>query len=594
MIREAHVSLRRCSLEALGDSPSPSDANKASSPQSNASTAPRVSTSAGTGAHGLPRAPGGTHGEADAALKKADGNPPRSPGCRCDSAGDAGAGGAVALDLRNCAASEESRKRPRRPAPVPLPALALFLKQHLAKKASSASAAPPPAAPAEAPSSAGAVPAGPPQQEDAVPERDGADAQAQPDEEPHGVAGQIAPWPGSPSRPEAGANKSPKESRTSVLSCVSPAERSRPEPAGAGEAALLPSNAPAVADLSPPGGRAAAPSNASSPALTPDPPAMMALLPDAECSSFCFESFSPASSPEPLASLACSQAVQLDSVTFEPKQAEEKSQAASSVFKWHTVMPSHQPYLDAPFSFQPAAQTLSLAPPALLAPPTPEAHMFVGSTPPPEVALPFQENEHSLPFPAELSPLQLPLSPTFSSLDGGGLSPTPSLTDLVHFFSSDDLGIGLDFPSAEPGAVLCPSPSAREDQRQERWQQDAASKRFKHKKPRRHKAGRNGPEVKNGYTSLQASLEEVEEQLFVSFTSKVLPALLPGPGPAQGSCRSEVRGQSSLSVFQEALQQHLGEDKPQEAPASLDQQQSGHTAENGERGGGSPWVPDHC
>lgn len=248
---------------------------------------------------------------------------------------------------------------------------------------------------------------------------------------------------------------------------------------------------------------------------------MMPLLPDPECSSFCFESFSPASSPEPLASLACSQAVQLDPVTFEPKAAEEKPQGASSVFRWHTVMPSHQPYLDSPFSFPPAAQTLSLAPPALLASHTPEAHMFVGSTPPPEVALPFQESEHSLPFPAELSPLQLPLSPTFSSLDGGGLSPTPSLTDLVHFFSNDDLGIGLDFSSSEPVAVLCPSPGAREDQRQDRSQQD--SKRYKYKKPRRHKAVRNGVEVKTcSYTSLQPNLEEVEEQLFVSFTSKVL------------------------------------------------------------------------
>lgn len=549
MIREAHISLRRCSLEQSGDSPSPPDRSKPGSPQSNAS----ISTSDGMGGNAPPGTPPESKSEADAAATVEE-NHLRSPNCRGDSADNGEVGGSVASDSdRHCSGpSVESSRKPKRPAPVPLPALALFLKQHLAKskKAASRSEAPPPASPSEAPSSTGVsvapqsnncVPAESPREEDAVPQGDRAEArpdkgvQVFPEQEP-----QMERWPSSPSCPEAGANKSPKESRTSVLSSISPAEGAGPEPAVPEDAAaLLPSNsperslpisAPAVvsvqADLSPPGDKAPAPSDAlltdsRSPSLAPDPPAMMPLLPDPECSSFCFESFSPASSPEPLASLACSQAVQLDSVTFEPKAAEEKPQGASSVFRWHTVMPSHQPYLDSPFSFQPAAQTLSLAPPALLASHTPEAHMFVGSTPPPEVALPFQESEHSLPFPAELSPLQLPLSPTFSSLDGGGLSPTPSLTDLVHFFSNDDLGIGLDFSSSEPVAVLCPSPSAREDQRQERTQQDG--KRYKYKKPRRHKAVRNGVEVKTcSYTSLQPNLEEVEEQLFVSFTSKVL------------------------------------------------------------------------
>lgn len=554
MIREAHISLRRCSLEQMGDSPSPSDRNKPRSLQSNASrsTAPDVSTSDGMGGEALPGTPPEMKSEADAAVKKVEENPLRSPNCRCDRADDAEAGGAVASDSdrHNSGPPEESTRKHKRPAPVPLPALALFLKQHLAKskKATSRSDAPPPTVPADAPSSA-EVSAGPhpncvlaetPQEEDAVPEC--ADTKAHPDEVVHMLTeqdSQVVRWPSSPSCPEAGA-KSPKESRTSVLSSLSPAEGTSPEPAAPGAAALLPSSspesslpisAPAVclqADLSPPGDQAPAPSDTlhmdtKSSALAPDPPAMVPLLADPECSSFCFESFSPASSPEPLASLACSQGVQLDSVSFEPKPAEGKAQGTSSVFKWHTVMPSHQPYLDSPFSFQPAAQTLSLAAPALLAPQTPEAHMFVGPTPPPEVALPFQENEHSLPFPAELSPLQLPLSPSFSSLDGGGLSPTPSLTDLVHFFSNDDLGIGLDFSSSEPVAVLCPSPSAREDQRHERSQQDAANKRYKHKKPRRHKVVRNGVDVKNcSYTCLQPNLEEVEEQLFVSFTSKVL------------------------------------------------------------------------
>lgn len=535
MIREAHISLHRCSLEQLGDGPSPSDGSKPRSLQSNASRspAPDVSTSEGMGARGLPGTPPERKGGVDAGGKLEE-NPLRSPNCSCDPAGDPEVGGAVApdSDRHNGGPSEESTRKPKRPAPVPLPALALFLKQHASKKASSRSAPPP--------ASAGlpAAPQAPQEEEEAVPER--AATKAPPAEVVHMFTeqeSQAGRWPSSPSCPEAGANQSPQESRTCVLSSLPPAERSSPGAA----AALLPASSPESslpitapadvslqADLSPPGDKVAAPSltvqtDCRSSALAPDPPdppAMLALLPEPECSSFCFESFSPASSPEPLASLACPQ-------TFEAKAAEEKPQGPSSVFRWHTVMPSHQPYLDAPFPFQPAAQTLSLAAPALLASQTPEAHLFVGSTPAPEVALPFQESEHSLPFPAELSPLQLPLSPTFSSLDGGGLSPTPSLTDLVHFFSNDDLGIGLDFSGSEPGAALCPSPSTREDQRQERAQQDAANKRCKYKKPRRARAGRNGAEVKNcSYTSLQPNLEEVEEQLFVSFTSKVLLLLL--------------------------------------------------------------------
>lgn len=42
-----------------------------------------------------------------------------------------------------------------------------------------------------------------------------------------------------------------------------------------------------------------------------------------------------------------------------------------------------------------------------------------------------------------------------------------------------------------------------------------------------------------------------------------------------------------ICVFQEALQLHLGEDKPQQPPPSLDEQQSSHAAENGN---GSVWC----
>lgn len=88
--------------------------------------------------------------------------------------------------------------------------------------------------------------------------------------------------------------------------------------------------------------------------------------------------------------------------------------------------------------------------------------------------------------------------------------------------------MGLDFSNSEPVAVPCPSPSTVEDHRQERSQQEVANKRYKYKKSRRHKVLKNGADVKNStYTSMQPNLEEVEEQLFVSFTSKVSGNLTP-------------------------------------------------------------------
>lgn len=515
-----------------------------------------------------PGTPPQLKGETEPAVKKIDENPMKSPNPTFDLANNSEVSGGVASAVSqksvgsgclNSGPSEENTRKNKRPAPLPLPALALFLKQHLAKskKANSKSDSPTPSFPSE-PLASAAVSQSPlancvtmvtPQADDAVPECDSdatacVDAKVDPDELAQKFTEQeseIVRWPSSPSCPEAGANTSQKESRTSVLTSISLAEERGPEAAVPDDAPLLPSTQPCSpmksipiststvaslpGDLSPPRDKLPDPSNAlgmetKSSTLLSDSSPMMPLLPDPECSSFCFESFSPASSPEPLVSLACSQA-QLDSINFETKQAEEKGHGNSSVFKWHTVIPLHEHYIDTSFSYQPTPQTLSLAAPPLLPPQTPEPQTFVSSTPPPEVALPFQENEHSLPFPGGLSPLQLPLSPTFSSLDGDGLSPTPSLTDLVHFFSNDDLGMGLDFSNSEPVAVPCPSPGAVEDHRQA--QQEAANKRYKYKKSRRHKVLKNGVDVKNTtYSSMQPNLEEVEEQLFVSFTSKVL------------------------------------------------------------------------
>lgn len=529
-------------MEHPGDASGPPNQSEPRSLQINTPKikAPDVLKSEGTSV----KAPPGTPPEADAATKKDEDMKSLKSHLDPDTSGGAVSQRSVDPDRHHGGPPEENTRKSKRPAPLPLPALALFLKQHLAKSKKAngkldcpSSAVPPRASASPSPNGVDS-PSDAPQAAEAVPPCDSAVQAALHPEEAlqKGPESDAVPWPSSPSCPEAGANKSPKASRTCVLSSTSFAERTCPE-AGGPDAVPLLACSPVKSiplspcslvslpvDLSP----APVPSSTKSSSLLPDSPAMMPLLPDPECSSFCFESFSPASSPEPLVSLACSQVVQLGSITFDPKQAEEKSGGNSSVFKWHTVLPAQEPYMDTSFSFQPSPQTLLPAPP-------PEAPAFASSSPPP-VALPFQESEHSLPFPAGLSPLQLPLSPTFSSLDGDGLSPTPSLTDLVHFFSNDDLGMGLDFSSSEPVPVPCQSPGA-EDQRS---QQEPANKRYKHKKCRRHKGVKSSVEVRTTYVSMQPNLEEVEEQLFVSFTSKVLvPSLLltlsPGPGPGLSS-----------------------------------------------------------
>ncbi|XP_070776873.1 MAX dimerization protein MGA a [Enoplosus armatus] len=207
------------------------------------------------------------------------------------------------------------------------------------------------------------------------------------------------------------------------------------------------------------------------------------LLPDPECSSFGFEPLSPASSPEPLPSLPTSLALELNSTTSEPTPK--------------AVPPEELPHCEDSAAY-----------------PAPS----------------FQENEQSLPFPAELSPLalQLPLSPTFSSLDGEGLSPTPSIADLVHFFSTDDdLAMGVEFSNTETVAVPCPPPNILEANAHEPAQQVQPVQANKLSKPkkmsRRRKLSKTDMDQKmddSTYTSMQPNLEEVEEQLFVSFTSK--------------------------------------------------------------------------
>lgn len=239
-------------------------------------------------------------------------------------------------------------------------------------------------------------------------------------------------------------------------------------------------------------------------------------LPDPVCSPFGFEPLSPASSPEPLPSLPASLAFDLDSTPSEapPKglPPEELQLSQDSVFKWHTVLPLPEPYAD---TF-PAPQTPHSAPQTLDPDPS------------------FPDTEQSLPFPAELSPLalQLTLSPSFSSLDADGLSPTPSLADLVHLFSTEeDLGMGVEFTNADAVAPPCPLSAAVEANDHPQQVQSAPPSKPCQRKRRSHKQNRTSVDVDqkmtdSTYTSMQPNLEEVEEQLFISFTSKVKRSLL--------------------------------------------------------------------
>ncbi|XP_034015463.1 MAX dimerization protein MGA a [Thalassophryne amazonica] len=298
-------------------------------------------------------------------------------------------------------------------------------------------------------------------------------------------------------------------------------------------------------------------------------------FPDSECSPFGFEPLSPAASPDPLPPFPASLALELDSTsslsTSKSALSEElphSEDAATSVFKWHTVLPPPDPYIGTSFAtFRNASQSLpltSVTSPLLSSETSshPATHTIESntSTPAPNSNPSFQGNEQSLPFPEELSPLalQLPLSPTFSSLDGDGLSPTPSLSDLVHFFSTnDDLGMEVEFPSTETVGVSCSLPNTAVTNASD-FCQDAQL--FPTKKPRKYKTSRRrrlavthlAPETDDSmYTSRQPNLEEVEEQLFVSFTSKEALRLHIGnntedPGPvAQAQTSCEVQQQQS-------------------------------------------------
>ncbi|XP_008275306.1 MAX dimerization protein MGA a isoform X2 [Stegastes partitus] len=582
LIREAHVSLQRCNLEQLGINHSSS----LTAEQTNT----KPTTLKGKGQEVLQRdnkEPAGKT-ETDVTKKnvKEDTHLLNSVKCKvnvqtdCNSAASAGSSKDSDHQRNPDTPSQQTTKPDKRPPRLPLPALALFLKQHStkSKKAKSKLDSPPPETHSEplseSLSSAAAsacLPLDPATNAiDPLKDLNGdvtkpnaqasrhAGADLHLDEvvlNVHQPLSLLCPDTAAASGPvgprtddqSASFSESPGLQPTVPHSTVLPSSEqpfsSLEESTSTLSSTLATSSA--SPPLSPPLDTVLPVPNSpqtppESSTLPSDSPTLKSesFLPDPECSSFGFEPLSPTSSPEPLPPLPASLALELDTTsseaacTAEPPEDSPPSKD-SSVFKWHTVLPLPEPYLDAPFTtFQPTSETLPLehvTPPLLPSetPSHPEPHSLNTSTPPQGPPPSFQESEQSLPFPAELSPLalQLPLSPTFSSLGGEGLSPTPSIADLVHFFSTDDdLGMGVEFSNTEAVAVPCPPPPAVEAQEPSQQVQPVpVNKPYKRKKTRRRKQPKTSLNEKTDdttYRSMQPNLEEVEEQLFISFTSK--------------------------------------------------------------------------
>uniref|UniRef100_A0A3Q2NZJ3 Uncharacterized LOC105918904 n=1 Tax=Fundulus heteroclitus TaxID=8078 RepID=A0A3Q2NZJ3_FUNHE len=481
-------------------------------------------------------------------------------------------------------------KQQKRPVRLPLPALALFLKQHStnSKKAKNKPDLPPQESlPTSCcPQSS----ASEPQQETSVepimevkPIMEDSRKDVLPDEKAlNGTkpAAETALQPCSPSSPDPLSATESEEAGKTENPFISSCESLGSGPTVSHQKASICENTFDSLEMSPltlTCSTSASPdlSLHLSPALAlPDPPKAAAesstlppgsrsmkidsMLPDPQCSSFDFDLLSPASSPEPLPPLPASLALELDSATsaeggsagsFEDPEQDR----SSSVFKWHTVLPVSGTYADSFTTLQPQQQSaplISVAPSLLSC--LPEPRSIDTSTPsPPKDPIPlFQESEQSLPFPAELSPLalQLPLSPTFSSLDEDGLSPTTSLSELVSFFSAND-DIGVEFSNTETAAVPTqPLPVSEPPQPSEPVLPVSASKPCKRKKSSRPTTLARLDVDHGDYRSKQPKVEEVEEQLFISFTSKEAlkqhtaesseeplpgPQLTPDTGPAQ-------------------------------------------------------------
>ncbi|CAL8298454.1 unnamed protein product [Arctogadus glacialis] len=316
-------------------------------------------------------------------------------------------------------------------------------------------------------------------------------------------------------------------------------------------------------------------SSTIAPCVSTNQPA--SLLPDS--SPIGFESLSPVSSPEPLPPLHVSLGL----------ETLPSPSAVDTTLKWHSLFPQPDPFLTSYAHFYPTTHSPTLSPQHR---PSQEAPSV---TPDP---LLHEDEYQSLPFPGDLSPLnlQLSMSPSFSSLDGGALSPSPSLSDLLSFISNDHnhLLLEAEVVRGEPVLAPCPPPPplAVPIPRPDPFPPVEPEPTAKPAKGR--KKGRKGPseaapsDSDPVYTKMQPSLEEVEEQLFVSFTSKEALKLHiqephdgPGTQPLESS-REDPRPNAPSPG---------GEPRPQSTPPLVDTGEIGATA-TGEHASSGDVVKD--
>ncbi|CAL8288125.1 unnamed protein product [Gadus morhua 'NCC'] len=317
-------------------------------------------------------------------------------------------------------------------------------------------------------------------------------------------------------------------------------------------------------------------SSTIAPCVSTNQPA--SLLPDS--SPIGFESLSPVSSPEPLPPLHVSLGL----------ETLPSPSAVDTTLKWHSLFPQPDPFLTSYAHFYPTTHSPTLSPQHQ---PSQEAPSV---TPDP---LLHEDEYQSLPFPGELSPLnlQLSMSPSFSSLDGGALSPSPSLSDLLSFISNDhnNLLLEAEVVRAEPVLVPCPPPPLavpipRPDPLPPvEPEPEPTTKPMKGRKKGRKEPSETAPSDSDPvYTKMQPSLEEVEEQLFVSFTSKeALKLHIQEPHDGPGTQPLESSGEDP----QPNAPSSEGEPRPQSTPP-LDTGEIGATA-TGEHASSGDVVKDY-
>ncbi|KAL3049805.1 hypothetical protein OYC64_009124 [Pagothenia borchgrevinki] len=581
LIREAHVSLHRCNVEQLaitnGTSPRTEQTQtKTTALKSNEQEVPRRD-SRSVKTNSAPSS--AKNGETVQTKRNVKENLLNSTNCKDNVRTDSSElhNDSPAVSQNSSVESDHQHQlkaqQQKRAVPLPLPALARFLKQHStkSKKAKSKLDSPPRAIPSELSSNSKSSAAAPtcPQSDPFVkatdPSKDptgditkynnlasGHTSEHHLDEmdlNVTGQAGQTANEQSSPSCPDDNATTDPNGpedflASVSVTECNSPeGQDGKPvlphfyQPFCALGTSLSTISSTLATSSEPPIWSPThdtvlpAPNfpqtiNDSS-TLPSDSPTSKSdsLLPDPECSSFAFEELSPASSPEPLPSLPLSLALEFDCSTSEPPplavSPEELQHSEVSVFKWHTVLPLPKPYIETSLTtFQPTPETPPLvASPLLPSQSEPQVIDTSTSMAPLDPGPSFQEDVQLLPFPAQLSPLalQLPLSPTFSSLDGDGLSPTPSIAELVYFFSNDH-DLGMEFSNTETIEVPC-SPPSKVEEPSPQVQPIPAKRTCKQKKKSRQRKLVDVDQDPS-YGRMHPNLEEVEEQLFISFTSK--------------------------------------------------------------------------